>query len=91
LQANAIIGMCNWLYRWYKPAKSSLTPDEIVEQFTDLLENGLLRTAEKNDDPSKLKPTDASVRPRSRRQVLRELKATNAKVANLLDELEKMS
>jgi len=91
LQANAIIGMCNWLYRWYKPAKSSLTPDEIVEQFTDLLENGLLQTSDKNENPAKREPIDAGTRLRSKHQVLRELKASTAKVANLLDELEKMS
>lgn len=91
LQANAIIGMCNWLYRWYKPGKSSLTPDEIVEQFTDLLENGLLQTGENNCSSARLEPADAGAQLRSKRQVLRELKASTAKVATLLDELEKMS
>jgi hypothetical protein len=91
LQANAIIGMCNWLYRWYKPGKSSLTPDEIVEQFTDLLENGLLQTNDKNDNPAKREPIDTINQLRSKHQVIRELKASTAKVANLLDELEKMS
>jgi hypothetical protein len=91
LQANAIIGMCNWLYRWYKPGKSSLTPDEIVEQFTDLLENGLFRTGEKDDNPPSLEPIDASAQPHSKRQVLKELKVSTTKVAHLLDELEKMS
>ena len=91
LQANAIIGMCNWLYRWYKPGKSSLTPDEIVEQFTDLLENGLFRAGEKDDNSASLAPIDASAQPHNKRQVLKELKASATKVANLLDELEKMS
>ena len=91
LQANAIIGMCNWLYRWYKPGKSSLTPDEIVEQFTDLVENGLFRSGERDDHPAALETIDASAQPNSRRQVIRDLKAGTAKVANLLDELEKMS
>ena len=91
LQANAIIGMCNWLYRWYKPGKSSLTPDEIVEQFTDLLENGLLQTNDKNENPAKRESFDAATQPRSQNQVLRELKASTVKVANLLEELEKMT
>jgi len=91
LQANAIIGMCNWLYRWYKPGKSSLTPDEIVEQFTDLLENGLLQTNDKNENPAERKSFDAATQSRSKQQVLKELKASTAKVANLLDELEKMT
>ena len=40
LYANAIIGMCNWLYRWYNPEKSPFSSDEIVEQFTLLIEGG---------------------------------------------------
>jgi len=91
LQANAIIGMCNWLYRWYKPGKSSLTPDEIVEQFTDLLENGLLQTNDKNENPAKRESFDAATQLRSKNQVVRELKASTAKMADLLDELQKMS
>jgi AcrR family transcriptional regulator len=42
LHASAIIGMCNWLYRWYKPDNNFRTPDEIADNFLDLLENGYL-------------------------------------------------
>jgi len=40
LMAYAVIGMCNWLYRWYKPGSSPFSPDEIADQFVALLENG---------------------------------------------------
>jgi AcrR family transcriptional regulator len=40
LQAYAIIGMCNWLYRWYKPGAGPFTPDEIADQFIALVEQG---------------------------------------------------
>ena len=43
LQAYAIIGMCNWLYRWYKPGASPYTPDEIADHFIGLLESGYMR------------------------------------------------
>jgi len=42
MQAYAIIGMCNWLHKWYKPHDNALTPDEIADQFIALLENGYL-------------------------------------------------
>jgi AcrR family transcriptional regulator len=42
LQACAILGMCNWLYKWYKPGASPQTPDEIADSFIDLLEDGYL-------------------------------------------------
>ncbi len=39
----AIVGMCNWLYRWYRPG-GRFTPEEIADQFADLILNGLLAT-----------------------------------------------
>jgi hypothetical protein len=43
LQANAIIGMCNWVYKWYKPGHSPYTPDQITDHFVPLLETGYLK------------------------------------------------
>jgi len=38
----AVMGMCNWLYRWYEPT-GPFTQDMIVETFTHILESGSLR------------------------------------------------
>jgi AcrR family transcriptional regulator len=43
----AFMGMCNWLYRWYRPG-GAFTPEVIVETFTRILESGCLRVAEKS-------------------------------------------
>ena len=37
----AIIGLCNWTYRWYKP-DGRLTPDKLSDIIISLVENGLL-------------------------------------------------
>ncbi|MFI5329734.1 MAG: TetR/AcrR family transcriptional regulator [Desulfobaccales bacterium] len=42
LQAYAILGMCNWLYKWYKPQKEIFSPEEIATHFIALLETGYL-------------------------------------------------
>ena len=42
LQAFAITGMCNWVYKWYKPGDSYFTPDQIADHFVSLLETGYL-------------------------------------------------
>jgi len=42
LQAYAILGMCNWLYKWYKPDKEVFSPGEIADYFIALLETGYL-------------------------------------------------
>jgi AcrR family transcriptional regulator len=39
----AVMGMCNWLYRWYEP-NGPFTQDMIVETFTHILESGSLRS-----------------------------------------------
>ncbi len=42
LQAYAILGMCNWIYKWYKPDREVFTPEQIADQFLALLETGYL-------------------------------------------------
>jgi len=42
LQAYAILGMCNWVYKWYKPGHSPYSPDQIANHFINLLERGYL-------------------------------------------------
>lgn len=39
----ALLGMCNWLYRWYQP-DGPFTQDMIVATFTRILESGCLRS-----------------------------------------------
>jgi AcrR family transcriptional regulator len=42
LQANAILGMCNWVYKWYRPNRATYSPDQVAEHFIALLEGGYL-------------------------------------------------
>jgi AcrR family transcriptional regulator len=37
----AILGMCNWIIRWYSP-EGSLSARELAVQYTDIIEKGLL-------------------------------------------------
>ena len=37
----AFLGMCNWLYRWYRPG-GSFTPQEIARVFSRVLQSGCL-------------------------------------------------
>lgn len=38
----AILGMCNWIIRWYNPA-GTLSAGEIAIHYTDIIESGLLK------------------------------------------------
>ncbi len=81
LYANAVIGMCNWLYRWYTPGQSPFSSDEIVEQFTDLIEGGLL-------NPSLENGPQTAPAPRTRQMILQELKTAGATMTRLIEELD---
>jgi AcrR family transcriptional regulator len=37
----ALMGMCNWIYRWYRPG-GEWTPDTVAEEFIQILESGYL-------------------------------------------------
>lgn len=40
-----IIGMCNWLYHWYKP-DGRLKAEELAELYADMILQGILNTTE---------------------------------------------
>ncbi|MBN2707180.1 MAG: TetR family transcriptional regulator, partial [Deltaproteobacteria bacterium] len=40
LLAYAILGMCNWIYKWYRPEHTPYRPEDIADHFIDLLEGG---------------------------------------------------
>lgn len=90
LQAFALIGMCNWLYKWYDPDRSAISPDDIAAHFIDLLENGYLLNGKQ---PGAARTPGAKPRerrkPRGTQQILEELKEKARGIASLLTELEK--
>lgn len=90
LMADAIIGLCNWLYRWYKPGISAFTPDQIADQFIGLLENGYLKQPIESQKAGKKKEgvqVLASEMNRKRR-ILKELKKNLGDLDPLIEELE---
>lgn len=64
--AFAILGMCNWLARWYDPRKS-VSVDELIETYFEMLAHGLVRRAGDQRQAKPLLPgkgTKASARSR---------------------------
>lgn len=53
-----LLGMCNWLHKWYQPA-GPLGPEEIAAVFVDLLERGYLAEAADADERSVAKRLDS--------------------------------
>jgi len=83
LQAYAIIGMCNWLYKWYKPNDSPYTPEVIAHHFIALLENGYLRS-----QPEDSRNGQSDHLP-SKIQLIEKLKAQSQDLCVLIQELDK--
>ncbi len=91
LQAYAILGMCNWIYKWYEAGKTPFTPDRIGNHFIDLLELGY-----KIPDPEKIEPAaelssrDAKKnRNRPRTQIIEQIQYHTRKLNHLALELSR--
>lgn len=87
LQAFAIIGMCNWLYKWYKPGDGRQGPDAIADYFIDLLEHGYLRGKDQFDEMD----SETRTSPTRKRELLTELKTQVCTISEVLEELEKLA
>jgi AcrR family transcriptional regulator len=91
LQAYAILGMCNWIYKWYKPQKTTYTPEQIADDFISLLENGYLDSPvaaaanEINTAAKILKAGDS----KSEKPFLKQLKNHCNQLIELIEEIEK--
>ncbi len=90
LQAYAIIGMCNWVYKWYKPEHTQYTPDRIADHFITLLETGYLgsepgeRDVRVSESPEVPKRKDLG----SGTPVYKKLKAQCQGLMDLIEEVE---
>jgi AcrR family transcriptional regulator len=90
LHSYAIIGMCNWIYKWYMPEYSSYSPEEVANHFIDLLEKGYLED-EKRDAHAQLtregthKKSNSEIKTEMYQNARRQLED----LMDLIDELEK--
>jgi AcrR family transcriptional regulator len=89
LEAYAILGMCNWIYKWYNPATTNYTPEQIADQFIALLEDGYLSrqrregsTAKPSASARKSAKTDQNV------LALNQVKDQCRRLIDLIDEVQ---
>jgi len=85
LQAYAILGMCNWIYKWYKPDREVFTPEQIAEQFLSLLESGYLAHDHLKPESSIPRPQQS---PEAEKQTYLELKLLSDRLSSLVNKLE---
>lgn len=89
LEAYAILGMCNWIYKWYNPETTNYTPEQIADHFIALLETGYL-TGQEHLEGSKAR-TAASVRESAKTDpenlALKQVKEQCRQLIDLIDEV----
>jgi AcrR family transcriptional regulator len=90
LQSYAILGMCNWIYKWYKPGQAGYTPDQIADHFITILEGGLLKNnlLESGKSSRISKPINKISKSEIKKQTLYDLKRKCIDLIKLIDEEE---
>ena len=91
LQSYAILGMCNWIYKWYNPDQNIYTPDQIADHFINFLETGYLKNKllEEDGDSRISRPPANKMKSRAKMQTLHQLKRQCMNFIKLIDEVEK--
>ena len=91
LQAYAILGMCNWIYKWFKPDRTAYSPDEIADHFIALLEAGYLKEDTGEESVGPVISKDATKKGESDlKQRVYELKRQCGALTSMIEELEKV-
>ena len=92
LQSYAILGMCNWIYKWYKPDQKKYTPDQIADHIIALLEGGYLKNSlpagEKRSEG--IHPTNKRYKTKVKKQTLDDLRRQCMVLVDLIEEAKKM-
>ena len=89
LQAYAILGMCNWIYKWYSPATTNYTPEQIADHFIALLEDGYL-TGRVHGEGSKAEPSAPTRKSAKVDQKTLALNQVKEKCRQLIDLIDKV-
>jgi len=89
LQSYAILGMCNWVHKWYQPDQSEYTSEQIAHHFTSLLETGYIKNYLMEEDRGKrgAKSGKRRIEPEIQRETLHKLKNQSLELAKLIEEI----
>lgn len=88
LETYSILGMCNWVYKWYKPGDNYYGPDQIIDHFIGLIEGGLLNASPGASaaDSSKPEPAGRKGKTKTREITLKKIREHSSELANMIEE-----
>jgi AcrR family transcriptional regulator len=90
LMTFGIIGMCNWIHKWYKHEKTPYTPDQIADHFINILEAGYIKK-EKGDNQAQLTQSSTMAEayiPSTKENALKTIKSQCKALINLIEQVE---
>lgn len=87
LQAYGILGMCNWIYKWYRAEQTPYTPDQIADHIINLLEKGYLAPEKIKDEITEKQQIEQIMKNGSsdKKKVLNQLKKQCRVLIDLID------
>lgn len=93
LQSYAILGMCNWVHKWYKPDQSKYTSEQVADHFANLLETGSIKShlLEEDRDRRTSKSNKRKIGSEIQKQALHKLKIQCIELIRLIEEIAKPS
>jgi AcrR family transcriptional regulator len=92
LRVHAILGMCNWIYKWYKVGKTKFSPEQIGDHFIQLLEEGYLISDLNDQEKNSIRPATKKKggKVNRRQQIYQKIKMHSQKLNELISELEEL-
>jgi len=88
LTSFGIIGMCNWVHKWYKEGKTQYTPEKIADHFVNLLEAGYMNRENKNrEDMFHSQIINNDYIPSTKNNALKTIKAQCNALINLIEQV----
>lgn len=85
LQAYAILGMCNWIYKWYRIGETQFSPEQIGSHFVGLLQEGYLARPTLDRERGQESRRDSPTR---RQKKYDQVKLYSQKITQIISELD---
>jgi len=90
LASYGIIGMCNWVYKWYDAGKKYYTPDQIADCFINLIQVGVLGIGDKEKHEVRGKSTSKAMKRGGKPVEAKDLSKMKSTAMELLKEIERL-
>jgi len=90
LMSYGIIGMCNWILKWYKSGVTKYKPEEIADHFVNFLEKGYINTGKTDDkdNPPTFKTINDDYNPLTKGNALKTIKTQCKALIDLIEQVE---